>query len=201
MLERVQWHRCVNLKNAIIALLKDSSTASWLPNFLRWFFICLTQLNSSRHVKCKTLLDMSETSSFKSKIQQWIHRIENGWICAFLAVNAFAEKVEIYWLCICQIFLNAFQHLSAMDRYIPSHNHIKTFNWVRSSFEAGVAGSLWSRLHFRTADWAAKSTAVESDPILSGCPDNGTKYLWSVSAGNKSSCFSTTYRCEAVFQR
>jgi len=38
-------------------------------------------------------------------------------------------------LCICQIFLSAFQHLSAMDKYIPSHNHIKTFNWVRSSFE------------------------------------------------------------------
>jgi len=32
---------------------------------------------------------------FKSKIQLWIHRIENGRISAFLALNAFAEEVEI----------------------------------------------------------------------------------------------------------
>jgi len=65
----------------------------------------------------------------------WIHRIERGRISAFLALNAFAEEVEIDLLCICHIFLRAFLHLSAMDRYIPSHNHTKTFNWLRSPFE------------------------------------------------------------------
>ena len=34
---------------------------------------------------------------------------------------------------------------------------------------------------------SCKSTVVKSDSILSGCPDNGTKSLRSVSAGNKSS--------------
>ena len=130
-----QWHRCVNEKNRIITLLNDSSTASWLPNFLSWLFKCFNQLNSSRHVKGKILLDASEASSFKIWIQLWIHRIENGRISAFLALNAFAEEVEIDLLCICQIFLRAFLHLSAMDRYIPSHNHTKTFNWLRSPFE------------------------------------------------------------------
>ena len=39
--------------------------------------------------------------------------------------------------------------------------------------------------------WCAADTAltVESDSILSGCPDNGTKSLWSVSASNKNSFF------------
>ena len=65
---------------------------------------------------------------------------------------------------------------------------------------ARAAGSLWSGLHSEQPIELQKSTAVESDSILSGCPDNGTKSLWSVSAGNKSSFFPTTYRCEAVFQ-
>jgi len=77
----------------------------------------------------------------------------------------------------------------------------KTFNWVQSVWGAGAAGSLWCGLHCWTVDWAAKSTAVEFDSILSCCPDNGTKSLWSVPAGNKSSFCPTTYRCEAVFQR
>jgi len=34
-----------------------------------------------------------------------------------------------------------------------------------------VTGSLWNELHCWTADWAAKSTAVEFDSILSGCPN------------------------------
>jgi len=32
-------------------------------------------------------------------------------------------------------FLSALLHLSQLDRCIPSHNYIKTFNWVRSPFE------------------------------------------------------------------
>ena len=183
-------------------MLNDSSTASRLPNFLMWFFVRLNQLNSSRHGKCKILLDVSETSSFKIKTQLRIHRIENGRISAFLALKAFAEEIEIDLLCICQIFLSAFLHLSKMDRYIPSHNYIKHILLrAKPLWGARVAGSLQSRLHCWTADWAAKSTAVESDSILSGCLDNGTKPLWSVSSGNKSSFFPTSYRCEAGSQR
>ena len=77
----------------------------------------------------------------------------------------------------------------------------KTFNWVQSVWGAGAAGSLWCGLHCWTADWAAKSTAIEFDSILSWCPGNGTKSLWSVPAGNKNYFCPTTYRCEAVFQR
>ena len=81
------------------------------------------------------LLYVSKKSSFKRKIHLWIHRNENGRISAFLASNAFAEEVEIDLLCICQIFLSDFLHLSEMDRYIPSHYRIKTFNWVLNPFE------------------------------------------------------------------
>jgi len=58
-------------------------------------------------------------------------------------------------------------------------------------------------LHCWTTDWAAKLTAVESD-YLHGCPDNGTKSLWSVSAGNKSSFSLSNYiplwRCFSTIQ-
>jgi len=77
--------------------------------------------------------------AFKSKVQLWIHRYENGRISAFIASNAFAEEVENNLLCICQIFLSALLHVSEVDRsmypFSPSHNYIKTFNWVLSPFE------------------------------------------------------------------
>jgi len=66
--------------------------------------------------------------AFKSKVQLWIHRYENGRISAFLASNAFAEEVENDLLCICQIFLSAFLHVSEVDRSIypfsQSHQNI-----------------------------------------------------------------------------
>jgi len=47
-----------------------------------------------------------ETSSrFEGKIQFWIYRIENEKIVAFLALNAFAEEVEIDLHFVRQIFL------------------------------------------------------------------------------------------------
>jgi len=74
-------------------------------------------------------------------------------------------------------FLSALLHLSEMDRYIPSHNYIKTFNWVRSPFEVpelqvhcevdGIAEQLIE----------LQSRQLWSDSILSGCPDNRTKSL------------------------
>jgi len=50
----------------------------------------------------------------QNEIQLWNHRIENGKISAFLALNSLPQKVEIDLLCICQIFLSALLHLSEM---------------------------------------------------------------------------------------
>jgi len=43
--------------------------------------------------------------TLNGKIQLSIHRIESGKIAAFLALNAFAEEVEIDLCCTGQIFL------------------------------------------------------------------------------------------------
>jgi len=70
--------------------------------------------------------------AFESKMQLWIHRIENGRIPAFSALNAFAEEVEIDSAGFVQSFLSAFLHLTEMDKCIPSHNYIKN---MRSTFQ------------------------------------------------------------------
>jgi len=89
--------------------------------------------------------------------------------------------------------------LGAQGRLVTLQLHQKH---AKPFWGARATDLLWSRLHCWTLDWAAKSTAVESYSILSGCPDSGIKSLWSVSAGEKSSfSFSNTYRCEAIFQR
>jgi len=165
---------------------------------LRWFFIRLNQLNISTQGKSKIFLDVStvqEIVAFNGKIQLWIYRIESGKIAAFLAWNAIAEEVEIDLCCTRQIFLESPTTSLRVRWYIASHNYIKTFNWVRSRFEAPVLQVHCEvGLHCWTVDWAAKSTAV---------PFEWIKSLWSVSAGNKStfsfsnyiplsSCFLTT---------
>ena len=57
---------------------------------------------------------------------------------AFPALNAFVEK-EFSLHNILQIFL---EHLSSflpeLDRYIPSHDYSRTFNWVRCPFEVSA---------------------------------------------------------------
>jgi len=65
---------------------------------------------------------------------------------------------------------------------------------VRHFWGARATDLLWSGLHCWTVDWAANSTAVESDSILNGCRENGTKSLWSVSAGSKSSFSFSNYK-------
>jgi len=58
-----------------------------------------------------------------------------------------------------------------MDRYIPSHNYLKTFEGAKPFRGARTTGSLWNGLHCWTTDWVAKSTAVEFDSILNGSPN------------------------------
>jgi len=43
----------------------------------------------------------------------------------FLVLNAFAEELDNDLPAFVKSFLSALLHLSEMDRYIPSHNHIK----------------------------------------------------------------------------
>jgi len=64
----------------------------------------------------------------------WICRIENDRISAFLASNALVEEIEIDLRCTRQILPERLT-TSLLDGYIPSHNYIETFNWVRSPFE------------------------------------------------------------------
>ena len=128
----------------------------------------------------------------------WIQWIESGKIAAFLALNAFAG-VEIDLRCVRQIFLSALLHFFELDRCVPFHNYIKTFNWFWGSREKA---SLWSGLHRWTADWVAKSTAVEyltqfrvnvqsMEPNISGLCRQATKTPL---------LFPTTYCYEAFFQ-
>ena len=64
---------------------------------------------------------------------------ESGKIACFLALNAFVEKEEIDLRGIRQVFLEHLtSFLSESDRYIPSHNYSKTFNWVRLPFEVST---------------------------------------------------------------
>ena len=87
--------------------------------------------------KDKILLDVSEDIiTFKAKIELWMHRMEQGKIAAFSALNAFVEEEEFNLHSICEIFLDHLSSfLSELDRYIPSNDYSKTFNWVRFPFE------------------------------------------------------------------
>ena len=86
--------------------------------------------------KDKILLDVSEDIiTFKAKIELWMHQMKQGKIAAFPALNAFAEE-EFNLHSIREIFLDHLSSfLSELDRYIPSNDYSKTFNWVRCPFE------------------------------------------------------------------
>ena len=58
--------------------------------------------------RIKISLDISkDIISFKAKVKLWIHRMENGKIAAFPALNAFLEQNEFDFKNICGIF---FEH-------------------------------------------------------------------------------------------
>ena len=86
--------------------------------------------------KDKILLDVSEDIiTFKAKIELWMHQMEQGKIAAFPALNAFVEE-EFNLHSIREIFLDHLSSfLSELDRYIPSNDYSKMFNWVRCPFE------------------------------------------------------------------
>ena len=87
--------------------------------------------------KEKNFVDISEgIGVFQAKIKLWMHRMESGTLVAFPILNLFVEEKNIDLHGISRIFLdhlNAF--VSELDRYIPSHNYSKIFNWMRSLFE------------------------------------------------------------------
>ena len=137
--------------------------------------------------------------AFESEIQLWINRIENGRISAFSALNAFAEEVETDFRWIRPIFLESLPTSYRDGQMYPfsqlNQKHVKHFWGARAT------DLLWSGLHCWTVDWAAKSTAVDSDsiwvdvqsvePNISDLCPQATETLF---------LFPTTYRCDAVFQ-
>ena len=67
-----------------------------------------------------------------------MHRMQNGKIAAYPALNAFLEE-KFDLKSICGIFLEHLtSFLSELDRYIPSHSFNKAFNWVQIPFEVSV---------------------------------------------------------------
>jgi len=58
--------------------------------------------------------------------------------------------------------LSFFLHLSEMDRYIPSHNYLKTFNWVRSPFEVP-----YLQIHFEVDSIAEQQIELRSRELKS----------------------------------
>ena len=147
----------------------------------------MNRLNSSMHGKGKLVLDVSKTSS-RLKVKSVLDPSNWKWknICVF-SIKRISRKGRNWFPLDSSSLSWAPNYISLRWINIPfsqlHQKHAKHFWGARAT------DLLWSGLHCWTVDWAAKSTAVESDSILSGCPDNGTKSLWSVSAGNKSSCF------------
>jgi len=104
-----QWHRCVpkRTESWLCWTIKREQMGSQIA-ILSWFFIRLNQLNISTQGKSKIFSDVSTVQdivAFNGKIQLWIYRIESGKVAAFLALNAFAEEIEIGMCCTRQIFL------------------------------------------------------------------------------------------------
>ena len=61
----------------------------------------------------------------------WIHRVRSGIIAAFPALNAFVEEEEFDLKSVRGIFLERLtSFLSKLDRYIPSHDFKKAFNFA-----------------------------------------------------------------------
>ena len=68
-----------------------------------------------------------------------MHRMKSGKLAAFPALNLFVLGKNIDLRSITRIFLENFNaFVSELDRYIPSHNYSKIFNWVRHPFEVSA---------------------------------------------------------------
>ena len=90
--------------------------------------------------KEKLFFDVLESiDAFKGKIRLWIHRMKSGKLAAFPGLNLFVEEKDLNLGIILPIFLehlNTF--LSELDRYIPSNDYCRIFNWVRNPFQVSA---------------------------------------------------------------
>ena len=105
--------------------------------FLADVFSHVNQLNSSMQGKEKLFFDVLESiDALKGKIKLWMHRMKSGRLAAFPGLNLFVEEKDISLGVILPIFLehlNTF--LSELNRYIPSNDYCRIFNWVRNPFQ------------------------------------------------------------------
>ena len=108
--------------------------------FLADVFSHVNQLSSSMQGKEKLFFDVLESiDAFKGKIKLWMHRMKSGRLAAFPGLNSFVEEKDINLGVILPIFLehlNTF--LSGLDRYIPSNDYCRFFNWVRNPFQVSA---------------------------------------------------------------
>ena len=104
--------------------------------FLADAFRHVHQLNSSMQGKEKLFFDVLESiDAFKGKIKLWMHRMKSGRLAAFPGLNLFVEEEDINLGVILTIFLEHLNtYLSELDRYIPSNDYCRNFNWVRNPF-------------------------------------------------------------------
>ena len=142
--------RVARLRNEIGAFLKEQnhkladrfSDNEWIVKllFLSDFFCLLNQFNNTMQGRNKIFLDVLEDIvSFQAKMKLRMHRMQGGRIAAFPALNAFVEEEEFDIKSICGIFLEHLtSFLSELDRYIPSRDFCKAFNWVRIPFEVAA---------------------------------------------------------------
>ena len=103
--------------------------------FLADVFSHVNQLNNSMQGKEKLFFDVLESiDAFKG-----MHRMKKGRLAAFPGLNLFVEEKDINLGVIFPIFLehlNTF--LSELDRYIPSNDYCRIFNWVRNPFQVSA---------------------------------------------------------------
>ena len=104
--------------------------------FLADAFRHVNQLNSSMQGKEKLFFDVLESiDAIKGKVKLWMHRMKSGRLAAFPGLNLFVEEKDINLGVILPIFLEHLNtYLSKLDRYIPSNDYCRNFNWVRNPF-------------------------------------------------------------------
>ena len=130
--------RIASLRNEVGAFLKAQKHElserfcdnEWIAKllFLADFFSYLNQLNISMQGKEKILADMSEDIIiFKAKMELWMHRMEQGKIAAFPALNAFIEEEEFNLHL--SFFLDLSSDLSELEsfRSFKFEDHLSSF--------------------------------------------------------------------------
>ena len=100
----------------------------------------VNRLNNSMQGKEKLFFNVLESiDAFKGKIKLRVYRMKGGRLAAFPGLNLFVEEKDINLGVILPIFLehlNTF--LSELNRYIPSNDYCRIFNWVRNPFQVSA---------------------------------------------------------------